>query len=184
MTSMNRQIGNKLTVSALIAAAALMAALVVAGDVPEINMIWFYEDKLRGALFGGFLTLAGFLFSLKTFIVIKMKENVYDHDFYEKLVNERKVHNEKITRYGPLKNLSDLLFWSVLLSFVSAIFQFSLGLLGNLWAVYACLWISIFTVITFFISLFAMQTNLNTWFEHLEKAEKQKAKEANKKANK
>src|SRR5262245_31540304 len=42
----------------------------------------FYARNLRGSLFTGFLTLSGFLLSAKTFIVVKMKESLYEQDFY------------------------------------------------------------------------------------------------------
>jgi hypothetical protein len=45
-------------------------------------LVRFYGENIRGSLFTGFLTLGGFLLSLKTFIIVKMKENVYDDERY------------------------------------------------------------------------------------------------------
>ena len=55
---------------------------VLLGQVPPslpdgiytVELVQFYVQNLRSSLFAGFLTLGGFLFSAKTFIVIKMKE--------------------------------------------------------------------------------------------------------------
>lgn len=54
------------------------------------ELVLFYEKHLRGNLFAGFLTVGGFLLSLKTFILIKLKENVYDHKEYRKIYREQK----------------------------------------------------------------------------------------------
>ena len=38
----------------------------------------YFAEHLRGSLFSGFLTLGGFLLSLQMFIVVKIKEDLYD----------------------------------------------------------------------------------------------------------
>ena len=136
---------------------------------PDINtIIKFYGDNLRASFFGGFLTLGGFLFSLKTFIIIKMKENVYDHDLYKKRVKEQRKLNCKISYYGPLKRLSHMLFVSVLFSIVTAVLQFTVGLLGNPIAVLICIWFACFSITLLVLSLFIIKNNLDQWFDFLE----------------
>jgi len=155
---------------------SLFATLVIVAGiyiyvVPIDKIVMFYGDKLRGNLFAGFLTLGGFLFSLKTFIVIKMKENVYDHAEYKRNLDEKKRLNPNLTLYGPLQRLSNLLFFSVLFSIITAVLQLSLGLVENWHAVLVCLATAIFTLIILVISLFLIKSNLDQWFGFLENNE-------------
>lgn len=153
---------------------ALFSTVVVAAVyylTPDPSqLIEYYGENLRGNLFTGFLTVGGFLFSLKTFIIINMKENVYDHRKYKERVEEQRELNRSITFYGPLKRLSHLLFVSVLASIVSAVLQLTLGLIDHWVAVLVCLWSSVFSVLLLTDSLFIIKNNLDQWFEFLEDA--------------
>lgn len=162
--------GTFLVLIVLAVAALACVAVTVYGlrEVCDDKVIKFYQDQLRSAMFGGFLTVAGFLFSLKTFIIVKMKEDVYDAPRYKKMINRRKKLNPNITQYGGLRNFAALLFWSVLLSFLAAISHFTIGLVPHLWAVQVAAWISIWTMFVFLASLIILQNNLRSWFEHLE----------------
>ncbi|MBT0959869.1 hypothetical protein [Denitromonas iodatirespirans] len=62
----------------------------------------YYVENIRGHLFAGFLALGGFLLSLKTFIVVTMKENVYDDEKY--------IQNwEAQRKLDPQMSLSEIL---------------------------------------------------------------------------
>lgn len=63
----------------------------------------FYQDKMRGSLFAGFLTLGSFLLSLKTGIVIKIKEQLFDQPEYHKIVANAQADGVNDTVYGPLR---------------------------------------------------------------------------------
>ena len=141
-----------------------ISIIVTSGDA----FFEFYSKNIRSSLFTGFLTLGGFLFSLKTFIIVKMKENVYDDKKYlENLERQRKL-NPNISHYGPLKRLSDLLFFSILSSIITAASQFSIGLYKNQVSAYVCIFLSIFTLTLFIVSLIIIKRNLDTWFKYLE----------------
>jgi hypothetical protein len=132
------------------------------------DVVSFYALNLRGSLFGGFLTVAAFLFSLKTFIVISMKENVYGTEKYEKIFKERKKLFPELKRYGPLSNLSDLLFLSILISLVAALLQFTVGIFSIYLLVLLCVGFAVWAMEMIFISLFFMRSNLKDWFDTLE----------------
>lgn len=131
------------------------------------QLITFYEEYLRGNLFSGFLTVGGFLLSLKTFILIKLKENVYEHDKYKERYEELKVLDSSLKLYAPLKNLSDFLFWSVLSMIVSAAAQLTIGLFGNYWLILLSLWFSFFALSTLVFSLILIKESLNDWFDFI-----------------
>lgn len=139
---------------------------------PDLDLVNFYGTNLRSSLFGGFLTVGGFLFSLKTFIIIKMKEEVYDHQEYIDRVTELKKLDEKISHYGPLQRLSHLLFASVLSSIVTSVSQFSIGLIENKIAVLICIWLACFSISLLISSLILIKKNLDDWFNFLERSMK------------
>lgn len=136
------------------------------------ELVQFYGESLRSSLFAGFLTLGGFLFSAKTFIVVKMKEGVYDTPDYEKSVETQRAlkPGSNLKFYGPLRNLSQLLFGSILLSLVTAVAQLTLGLFDNVIAVFICLGLAVATIVVLIISLFFIRANLVFWFDQMEKA--------------
>ncbi len=133
------------------------------------SVVTFYADKLRDSIFNTYLTLGGFLFSLKTFIVIHMKEKLYDDDRYKQRYDEMVRHKPSLTRYGPLKNLNNLLF-SCVLGFVSvSIFNFAFGLISNFYVVMTCFWLSLFVMGLFVHCLFVIRSNLTDYFLFIEK---------------
>lgn len=136
------------------------------------KLVEYYARNIRGSLFTGFLTVGGFLFSLMTFIIVKMKENVYDHEAYQKRVANQKNLNAKLTFYGPLQRLSHLLFVSVLASITCSALQLTVGLLEHWLAVLVCLWFCIFALLLLVTSLLMIKKNLDQWFEFLEEAKK------------
>lgn len=128
----------------------------------------FYEKNIRGHLFAGFLALGGFLLSLKTFIVVNMKENVYDNKKYQENWKKQKKLDENMKLYEPLKELSDLLFYAILASIVSAIMQMSLGLYSHWFASVVCIWSAIYAASLLISSLVLIKQNLDIWFSYLE----------------
>lgn len=135
------------------------------------DFVAFYQTSYRASLFSGFLTLGGFLFSLKTFIIIKMKENVYDNDDYKKIHKKRSGINSSITYYGPLKRLGLLLFLTVLFSVLTAVMQFTVGVINNWFAAAVCIGTALFTCSLIFFSLIEVKINLHHWFEMLEESQ-------------
>jgi hypothetical protein len=140
--------------------------------LPSVNLFTFYADNLRRSLFTGFLTLGAFLFSLTTFIVIKMKEGVYDTPCYNEILEKRKSINPNLSHYSPLRRLSHLLFASVLSALLTSVSQFSIGLINHWITIYLCLWLAFFSMTLMFISLYHVKDNLDRWFHFLESRQK------------
>jgi hypothetical protein len=147
-----------------------------------INVAEFFQKNMRASLFAGFLTMGSFLLSLKTGIVIKIKENVYDKEVYQEQVDEAQAEGLSTTVYGPLKRLSRMLSTAVFASLLAATLQLTLGLHSSWWAAATCL-SAASIALTFLLTAFALiQLNLATWFNFLEdEAEKAKEKRASKK---
>jgi hypothetical protein len=134
----------------------------------NVNVTDFFDKNLRASLFAGFLTMGGFLLSLKTGIVIKIKESVYDNDIYLQKVKDRAEIDSSITRYGPLKRLSRVLSVSVFFCLIASISQFTLGLASTWWSTAICLAVATFAMGLLIASFVLIQMNLSQWFEFLE----------------
>lgn len=136
------------------------------------EIIKFYGNNLRGNLFSGFLALGGFIFSLKAFILVTMKQNVYDSENYQaKWIEVNGLENTQ-AYFLPLKELNAVLYMTVLLSIISAIVNITVGLLPNISVVYICIFMSIVATVYLMRSLWLIKGNLDTWFEYLRLKEK------------
>lgn len=135
----------------------------------EMKIINFYNGNLREIFFSAFLTLSGFIFTLETFIIVCIKENVYDDPEYIKLYENKKKIAPELKKYAPLKRLKDFLFYTILYSFTAAVFQITLGLFNNWYALIVCIWGCVVALITFVVSLFIANNNLKRWFDFMEK---------------
>ncbi|MCG9694966.1 MULTISPECIES: hypothetical protein [Vibrio] len=134
-----------------------------------INFDEFYAKNIRGHLFAGFLALGGFLMSLKTFIIVNMKENVYDNKKYKETWDKQKNLNKSIgTLYQPLRELSDILFYAILASIIAAVMQMTVGFISSIFASILCILSAVFASILLLQSLRIIKSNLNRWFEYLD----------------
>jgi len=133
------------------------------------DFVRFYAENLRGNLFSGFLTLAAFLLSAKTFIVIHLQKEIYSKKHYHDQIRGLRQVKPSLKYYAPLRRLSVLLFWTILTSIAAAIAQVTLGLISKAWAVWICLGLGILAIVLLLISFWVMSWSLTDWFEHLEK---------------
>ena len=133
--------------------------------------VWtFYDENLRTELFNGYLTRAGLVFAAKTFIVIKMKEEVYGTETYARRFREKKriTGESKLTRFGPLRNLSRALFRLTSWMTAAALLQVTVGLVPN--NVVACVNIGV-CVYAFWLlwgGLRILKENLDDWLTFVE----------------
>lgn len=136
----------------------------------------FFSEELRSDFFNGFLSLAGFMLAAKTFIVIHMKQEVYDKPEYERKFDDtkRQVGQEALKRYGPLERMSKALFWIVVSSVVAAVCQVTIGLVPWNIAGITCIGVVAFAVWKLIDGLILMKKNLDRWFEIIDEQEKQR----------
>lgn len=131
----------------------------------------FYGDKLRGSLFAGFLTLGGFLLSLKTFIVVNMKKEVFENPVYKKEWDDQKkldTKNELGKRYTPLRYLSGVLYAAILACLLTAVLQLTVGLANNFVAALLCLWAVSVSLLLLAWALWLIRANLLRMFDYLD----------------
>lgn len=132
----------------------------------------YFGEHLRGHLFAGYISLGAFLLSLKTFIIIGMKKNVYDSDAYKKHHNKLMKKNgssqqaKDKARYAPLVQLSDFIFFAIVFSLLAAIAQVSVGLIDHYFAALFCLWLVVFATLLLFNCLRLIKRNIDIWLKN------------------
>lgn len=137
--------------------------------IPDLNVIPdYYARNMRGSLFTGFLTVGSFLLSLKAFIVVKLKENIFDSEGYKDKLRERRKLNPSLTLYGPLKRLSLLIFLSIASAISASIAQLTVGLVERWEATFFCLFVSIFAIGMLISTLLLIKSTLDEWLDYLE----------------
>lgn len=146
-----------------------------------IDAIVQYHQSIKGSLFVTGFTLGSFLFSMKSVIVKTMKEEIYDQEDYQNDIDELDDIGVKSKYYGTLEKFSDLIFWAIALSFLSAITNITLGFFSNIWTASICL-VSTFSA-WFYIgkALYHFQSNWSKVFEYAENKARLKRKNIDKK---
>lgn len=135
---------------------------------PDWSLFKFFTANMRGSFFAGFLTIGGFMLSLKTFVLVKMKEGLYDSDAYRKRAAKMRRLGSEQPLYAPLKRLSHLLFSSILAALLTSAMQLTVGLFDRWWTATVCLSAAAGTVVMLVVSLFQIKANLDSWFAALD----------------
>lgn len=127
------------------------------------KLVKLYEDKLRSDFFSGFLAVGAFLLSLKTFIVMTMKTNVYDTEAYHKRWEKQYVMDGRIgPKYSGLKQLNDCMFNSILFSLIAAVAQVTIGLVGGYFLIFVSLSLCFISVSYLGYCLLLVKGNLDS----------------------
>lgn len=158
----------RILLSMLISSIALASTYYLVDDISTIPD--FYAKNIRGSLFSGFLTMGSFLLSLKAFIVVKLKENVFDSKPYKDNLAELKKINPDLTLYGPLRRLSLMIFLAIVSAIAASILQLTLGLINNWVATLVCLFVAVFAISMLICALILIKSTLDQWLDCLEAA--------------
>lgn len=123
--------------------------------------------KLQGSLFTGFLTIGGFLLTLKTFILVQLREKLFDSEAYKKHYVKMKELDPKLSLYAPLKNLGNFLLYSVVFSIATSFTHLTVGFIPNEYAAIFCFAMSFCTLSLVLRAWLAIRKALNVWFENM-----------------
>jgi hypothetical protein len=140
-----------------------------ATTMPSGEVFWLLYDRLRPAMFSGFLTASAFLFAMKTFIVATMKRDVYDTDQYGKLLAELRTIKKDLPYYGPLCNLRRMLFYAILCCLITSLLQVTLGLVHHWLAGAVCLVAAAASISFVLCSVIIVNRNIAAWLDAAEK---------------
>ncbi|MEA9392715.1 hypothetical protein SJI19_19605 [Acerihabitans sp. TG2] len=100
------------------------------------NLIDAYQKYMRGYVFSAYLGISSFLLSLLTFVVINLKEKMFDSADYKNIYikfNKLNLGDDisKKELYKPLVVITTALVISIICCIVSSILQFTLGFSNN-----------------------------------------------------
>lgn len=164
-----------------------ITALILNYSIPDWSGVPdFYAKNIRASFFTGFLTVSSFLLSLKTFIIVKLKENIFDSKQYKELVSSRRKLNNDLTLYGPIRRLSNLVFITICACISASISQLTIGLIDHWVASIFCLLLAIFAICMLVETLMVIKGTIKDWLDSSEEAfnadEQKKAKEESQEA--
>lgn len=126
-------------------------------------------DRIQGSLFTGFLTIGGFLLSLKTFLLLRLKQDVYDHKCYQERVEKLRSLDQSIKRYDPLLQLSRLLIFTVFCALSSSISHLTVGYVFRPFGPIFSISISFSTLALVFLNWSVLAENIKIWMEFIER---------------
>mgnify|MGYP000968179127 CR=1 FL=1 len=144
------------------------------------SFIELYVQQLRMPLFSGLFSVAGFLFAMETFIIVKMKEGLYDSDEYQCLIKKKRKRDPKHSFYGGLRRLSRLLTGAVIVAILASISQIIFGFYEVLWSILIAVGMGVFALATLVTAIVFSSINLHVWFVQLERIAVKKANEDSK----
>lgn len=103
-----------------------------------------YHSEFRTALFLSSLTLGTFLFTMKSFIIQTIKKEIYDHTRHKANAEQLAADSKSSPiYYRGLKNLSRLIYWSIIAALSNALIQITVGYFQFTLAAIFCLGSSI-----------------------------------------
>lgn len=157
----------------------LIASLVDYWPSAEVQawIIATYATSLRSSMFTGFLTLSGFLLSATTFIVIQMKKEVYDQEYYLDRWKQQKDLGTEKPLYGPLRCMSRLLVVTITMSLSASLSHITIGLIASFVTVLICYILSIVVLVAVAFVLYLISQNLRMWFDDMETAAQKRLSE-------
>lgn len=157
----------KMIVTSILVAMVVLAAVIYLTPNAS-SAVTFYGEKIRASLFTGLLTVGSFLLSLKVFIVVKFKENVFDSAVYKKRLEDRRNINPQLSHYGPVRNLSQVLFLAITSSLIASASQMTIGLIPVWWAMLFCVGSAAFAGMMLVQVLLLIRSILMDWLDHME----------------
>lgn len=137
-------------------------------ELSKVNLtpIWdFYALNIRGNLFAGLISVGGFLMAGKTFILVTMKQNVFDDKSYRENFQKMVKLDPSLKVYGPLSELKNILYYSVLMTIISSVVQMTIGLIPHWSMAIISIFFATFSIILVIDSLNLIKRNLDFWID-------------------
>lgn len=158
----------RFVLTALFFATTVMVGVIYFSDGSGVALE-FYGRNIRAPLFTGLLTVGSFLLSMKVFIVVKFKETVFDTDWYKERLADRQKIDPNIKHYGPVRNLSSVLFTAIASAIVGSLTQITIGLIPHVAALTICVITASFAGAMLIQTLLLIRSILSDWLDNTEK---------------
>lgn len=144
--------------SASMAASAAAVVKFAPSDFPK-----WYTEHLRTDFFNGSLTMAGFLFTVATFIVTGVKSGIYDSKAYRNRFVQMRALNPKLILYEPLRQLTSLLVAATGGCLVCATAHVLFGFCDGRWATAVCVASAVGSASVVLLAMLAARENFMDW---------------------
>lgn len=146
--------------------ASIYAGIKITGSALELSIV--YTASMRGYFFSAFLGISSFLLSLLTFVVINLKEKMFDSDDYRNMYikHMKLTSGDEIVKrelYKPLVIITTMLVFSIVFSIATSILQFTLGLSGCVWVLIIPTFIPFLAISFMVLSLYQMTQLIYQW---------------------
>lgn len=128
----------------------------------------FKNYKCCNSWISNYLTIGSFMFAVQSFLIPFLKQSLYDSKKYKEYIEVEYGKNSDNERYRPLRNLSNFLFISTLLSFISALLMFIFIFAKKLVIIYLTFYCGMISFSSLIIALFLMQSNFVIMFSQKE----------------
>lgn len=134
----------------------------------NLFQIDFANYKCCDSWISNYLTIGSFMFAIQSFLIPFLKQSLYDSEKYKEYIDVEYGKNCANERYRPLRNLSNFLFVSTLLSFISALLMFVFIFVKKIEIIYLTFYCGIISFSSLIIALFLMQINFAIMFSQKE----------------
>lgn len=134
-----------------------------------VNVVKVYSESIRGYIFTAFLAVASFLLSLLTFVVINLKEKMFDSkeyiDIAKKSWEKRKgiIVFKKKNLYEPLVVISWVLAFAISSCFLTSISQFLFGFSSNHYVLLLPTYLPFLSLTLLILALYQMVDLILQW---------------------
>jgi len=146
----------------------LIFTLVIYFLIPNICDRYF--SKFQVAMFAGFLTLGSFLLTLKTFVVVQFKTQLFEQEPYRQVFTDSKTQKNYVQGdyYQPLADMAKLLLLAVIASLGTSFTQITIGFIhSNLISAF-CMALGIATLLIVGFSWWVVRRNTLMMIRHWE----------------
>lgn len=125
----------------------------------------YYKSNFRNTFFTGFLTLGSFLFTFKSFAILRLT-TVFESEEYQDRHISRKQNPEYSQGFlDPLTNLNDSVFLAIALALITSASQLTVGLIPNWFASLICLWLALFSAVVLARTIRLLKLNIDSWLD-------------------
>lgn len=154
--------------SAILYAAAIFIGLKINCGVEAL--VHAYQAYMRGYIFSAFLGVSSFLLSLLTFVVINLKEKMFDSKDYLGLYRSFNNMNEDdpLTKkgvYKPLRIITVVLVLAISCCIITSVLQFTLGFSSNKYVLIAPTFFPFLSISFMSLALYQMTQLIYQWLK-------------------
>ncbi|AZF92937.1 hypothetical protein [Morganella morganii] len=168
----NKRVSSNILISLITSVLLYAVVIYILFDINNEDLdklVKVYSESIRGYIFTAFLAVASFLLSLLTFVVINLKEKMFDTkeyiDIAKKSWEKRRKEStfKKKNLYEPLVVISWVLAFAISSCFLTSISQFLFGFSSNHYVLLLPTYLPFLSLTLLIITLYQMVDLILQW---------------------